>query len=153
MKQLAIAIICVSLAFGGCSSASSKAEEEEGAFVATIKYLRTHPPVKGYLPCFEERMLKRDTAPSYVIKTDDIYGLIKNEFWKIMISCSGDPNASKGNEIRHRFYQPAIIHGSATIMVDSHCGDLCGRGSTYVLEREEGWPGWHVVNIKERWIS
>lgn len=62
MKRAFLAIICLSLVFGGRSSPSSEPEQEEGVFLAAIKHLRTHPPVKGYLPCFEERMLKRDAT-------------------------------------------------------------------------------------------
>lgn len=153
MKRAFLAIISLSLVFGGCSSPSSEPEQEEGVFLATIKYLRTHPPVKGYLPCFEERMLKRDATQSYILKTDDIYGLINNYYSSIMIRCSDARLTNKSKVIRYRLYQPSIVSGSATIKVDSSCGSLCGRGSTYSLHRENDHSVWHVTDVRQRWIS
>lgn len=152
MNHASLAVISLSLILGGCSSPSLE-DEEEGVFLATIYYLREHPPVRGYRPCYEERMLKRDTTPSYIIKTDDTYGLIKDVFWKAMIRCSGDKLTNDGQEIRHQFYQPSIIPGSAIIKVDSRCGRLCGGGWTYYLQRKDGYPNWHVTGVRKRWIS
>lgn len=153
MTRARLIITSLSLVFGGCSSPSMEAKEEERIFLATIRYLRAHPLENGYSPCREERMLKQDAPPSHLIKTDDVYGLKRNGSWKIMARCSDDRSSNQGKEIRYSFSRPLIMPGSATIEVNYYCGSLCGRGSIYHLKREKGDLDWHVTDVRVIWIG
>lgn len=74
--------------------------------------------------------------------TFSIAGSDTSKFFRI---CGADAGP------HYQIYDPEIAGDRALIMLDFHCGDMCGSGSSVYLDKKEG--EWKVAEEQRRWIS
>jgi hypothetical protein len=153
MKRNVLTFGCILLGSTACMFQAPGADEEVLVFSSTLGYLRAHPANGTRSQCFEQKIIKHGASRASLLRANDIYAFVNDDFQKVMKRCSDERALSPVYETRHQFYQPLITNNGATIQVDTHCGKLCGRGMTYKLSRNADVPEWHVTSSTSRWIS
>lgn len=88
MRWLVGAASLVLLGISACSRASSTQDEEAAVFLSVLKFMQAHPPLRGAASRFEERMLKKHAVSSYIIRSGDIYGYLRDDFFKGEVALS-----------------------------------------------------------------